>query len=442
MRAGFVLIAVLLVTVAMAAGLTALLSGVRGQSDAVFAVVARHEQRLAARSAAYAMAEELGSMRDRALAGKSPEPAASAALIRYAEEPGWVWSVQADEGSSATRPMSAGVDVNEASEELLRAVLPDDADKLIAARPIRTPGQLRALLGADASEDGDGAMQDSMATLVSVDPQVRSGAGGPAGSRGSARVGVESGAPAPAGLSSEGAALFAAIADGTFRPSSLGHILREVWSRGVPAEDWDLLVDAVVIGEPGPRRGLIDLNHASEGVLAALPGMDDAKAAAVVDRRESLSVDERAGLAWPVREGVLDLDTYAGIVDMLTVRSMQVGVRFGVERESREIDVPTGVIEEVPSLRFEGIVDLSGTRPRFVYLRDVTYQPWEAGVREAVETEALPIEAESPDESAEPIEPQPRSDAPPFDDTQELPPETEQTRVPDAFGRFIPGRAG
>ena len=55
-RRGVVIFVVLIAVVAMAAGLTAMLAGVRGQSESVRAIVARQEHRLAARSAAYAIA--------------------------------------------------------------------------------------------------------------------------------------------------------------------------------------------------------------------------------------------------------------------------------------------------------------------------------------------------------------------------------------------------
>lgn len=436
-RTGFVLIAVLLVAVALASGLAAMLSGVRGQSDAVFAVAARQDHRLASRSAAYAMAQELGSMRDRALAGEALEPMMSASLIRHEGEPGWVWAIESVGGTQPTRPMAAGVDVNTASEEQLRALRPGDAERLIAARPIRTPGQLRALLGPPGSDAA--ASAEGVLTLMSLDPQVRSGVGGPAGSRGSDRVGIESGEPTPAGLSADGAALFAAIADGSWRPSSLGHILREVQSRGIPADDWDRLLDSVVIGDAAPRRGLIDLNHATEDVLAALPGMDAARAAALVGRRGSLSADDRAGLSWPIREGVLDLGVYAGIVDLLTVRSMQVGVRFRVEPERQESSQaePDAMADAPPAMVYEGIVDLAGPSPRFVYLRDVSYHAWEAGVRPEAETEPEPDPA--PDAAAAPV----AADNAPFGTgANRATSETSARLRHGTIGRFIPGGAG
>jgi len=448
MRRAVVLIAVLLVTVAMAASLTAMLSGVRGQSDAVFAVVTRHEQRLAARSAAYAIAAEMGASRDRVLGGEMPGLSSSASVIRRENADGWGWSlVEREDGGPVLEAMSGRIDANHASDEVVVALLSDDSKSVLDARPLRTPGALRAVLPA-SKEDVDSADRTALMTLISVDPQVRSGVGGPAGSRGAKRIGMESGEPVSAGLSNEGSALFAAISDGTFRPSSLGHVLREADARGVPEEDWDLLLDSVYVGSDKPRQGLVDLNHANLDVLAALPGFDRTIAGEIVDRRESVSLEDRAGLTWPVREGVIELGAYADVVDLLTVRSMQIGVRFRVEHERAELGVNdefnAPVLEDgAPALEFYGIVDLAGESPRFVYLRDVTYERWQGNVQAADEESGISTDAIDPFATeAEPFEDefddQPVSGDAPGVESDE--PEPESQEAPGAWGRFVAGR--
>ena len=127
MRRGIVLIAVLLVTVAMAASLTAMLSGVRGQSDAVFAIAKRHEQRLAARSAAYAIAAEIGSSRDSVLAGELPEIASSASVIRLEGADGWGWSIVEHDGEPVIEALAGRIDANAASDDVVKSLLVDDA---------------------------------------------------------------------------------------------------------------------------------------------------------------------------------------------------------------------------------------------------------------------------------------------------------------------------
>ena len=441
MRHGIVLIVVLIVTVALAAGLTALLSGVRGQSDAVFAIAQRQQQRLAARSVAYALAEEFDAARDSVLGGEMPELSSREVVIRHEDADGWAWAIVERDGEPMIEGLGGLVDANAATEEMLRAYAPEQADRLIEARPIRSPGALRGLL-REGSEGGESAGAEHALTLLSLDPQVRSGAGGPAGSRGSERVGVESGAPVPTGLSNEGSALFTAISDGSWRPSSLGHVLREAETRGIPQEDWDLLLDAVFVDEVSARRGLIDLNRASAEAIASLPGMDLTLAGAIVDRRESISLEDRAGLTWPVREGVVELDVYADVVDMLTVRSMQIAVRFRVEHEREEMGVNeefnAPVIEDdVPALEYYGIVDLAGGSARFVYLRDVTYERWQG--RERVAEPASVYEMDLPDAFPESIPDAPEVGGDFIDEME--PTETpESQEAPGAWGRFVAGR--
>ncbi|NJM29604.1 MAG: hypothetical protein HC855_05420 [Rhizobiales bacterium] len=117
-----------------------------------------------------------------------------------------------------------------------------------------------------------------------------------------------------------------------------------------------------------------------------------------------------------MREGLVPLSQYADIVDRLTVRSMQVGLRFRVERERAELGSGLEPAQEEPAsaMVFEAIVDASGERARLVYLRDVTFEAYEAGVRAVVESD-------------DPAEPMPESDAPVEDDVA-----AERKRFDDA----------
>jgi len=178
--------------------------------------------------------------------------------------------------------------------------------------------------------------------------------------------------------------------------------------------------------------------------------MDETLANAIVDRRESISIEDRAGLSWPVREGVIELGVYADLVDMLTVRSMQIGVRFRVEHEREELGVNeefnAPVIEDdVPPLEFYGIVDLAGGSPRFVYLRDVTYEKWQGDVKVEVEENSYEPESNSVIDSGfdsgiiEPIRDTSPvgGDVPDEGSTQDSP---ESQEAPGTWGRYVAGR--
>lgn len=431
MSRSFVLVAVLLVTVALAAGLLAMLSGVRGQSETVAAIAELQAQRHAARSAAYAIAAEIGAERERLLSGAPPDIDENRSLIRFENEPGWRMTIEAEEGRELLRALSGAIDVHEASVDSIEAVAPGEGERLVRGRPYRTPGQLRAVLGESSEVDRESTINEMLFTLVSVDPPLRSGAGGPAGSVGEARTQPATGQPTPNGLSPEGGAFFTAIADGSWRPSSLGHILREAEVRGVPEEDWDLLLDTVAVGEVSARRGMIDLNSAPSEVIASIPGIDTETASAIVDRRDSLTDDDRSGLSWPVREGIVPLARYADIVDRLTVRSMQVGVRFRVEREKPDAlaGEPDAALPRGGSMVFEGIVDASGERARLVYLRDVTFEAEEAGEKlgDASESDEEPEAEPAPEHESG----APHGDMQPRDTRVSEPPHSR------AWGRFV-----
>ena len=117
MRRGIVLIVVLIVTVALAAGLTALLSGVRGQSDAVFAIAQRQQQRLAARSVAYALAEEFDAARDSVLGGEMPELSSREVVIRHEDADGWAWAIVERDGEPMIEGLGGLVDANAATKK-------------------------------------------------------------------------------------------------------------------------------------------------------------------------------------------------------------------------------------------------------------------------------------------------------------------------------------
>lgn len=107
--------------------------------------------------------------------------------------------------------------------------------------------------------------------------------------------------------------------------------------------------------------GLINLNTASAKVLAALPGMNDAQAEAIVSAREGLSPEARKTPAWLYQEGLVNADIFKKVVPYLTTRSYQ--FRFQVAAYA----VPAGAYRVV-----EVVVDAAVKPPVILSLRDLT----------------------------------------------------------------------
>ncbi len=377
-RRGAVIFVVLIAVVAMAAGLSALLSGVRGQSNAVRSIVTRHESRLAARSAAYAIAAELHRSREEAHLGQIPELPDNEDVLRYEDKQSWQWTIVSADGHSV-EPFAARLDLNHAEDAVLEAFFQSneiDSEHALSHRPIRSLGMARHAI-AEAPENP----VDQLVTISSLDPQLRSGAGGQSGFVGTPRMGVGAGGEPSSSLSPEGVALYESISSGDWQPAGLGEILTQLPLRSIPEEEWDILLDSFDMNDGRPSYGLVDLSHASANVLSALPGIDEEVAESLVDHRESLSDDDLSGLSWPVREGLMEIDDYTKAINFLTSRSLQYGVRFAVERDEEisESDQLTSddLFEDITAAQYEMVVDLSGEQPRIGYLRDVTNLKWE-----------------------------------------------------------------
>lgn len=376
---GFVIFVVLLVIVAMAAGLTSVLQGVRGQSGVVRSLVERNETRLAARSAALAITASLHDERNRVLAGETPRLSEEEEVLRFEEDAGWQWSLhetEDEDGEAITvTPFSARLDLNNADASIrtrfieeLAAEGEDDARR-DASGPFRTLGMI---------EDAFGAEDARLFTVMSLDPPLRSGAGGQVGDVGEPRLIPGEGGRLPVGLSRESLQLATEISEGDVSVDSRSGLLQAVMNRSIPTEDRDVLLDLFDFSGGEPAKGRIDLSAASASLLATLPGMDLETAEHLVEHRSSLSDADLAGFMWPLTEELVDAPTWMGCIDLLTTRSTQLGVTFTCERSEPiratvSVDEPELLAEEGPRVTMQMVVDLSGAQPRIAYLRDITH---------------------------------------------------------------------
>ncbi len=115
------------------------------------------------------------------------------------------------------------------------------------------------------------------------------------------------------------------------------------------------------VSKTRPLRGLVNVNTARAGVLAALPGMDERLAESIAGVRQTLDAESKKSIAWLVRQDVLPIDVFKTLAPHVTTRCRQFRVRsVGFGRPCGHFRV------------LDAVVDLAWGSPRVVYLRDVT----------------------------------------------------------------------
>jgi len=132
-------------------------------------------------------------------------------------------------------------------------------------------------------------------------------------------------------------------------------------SSGISKENLPEVLDLFAADADKSHDGLVNVNTASPLVLATLPGIDLPLAEAIVSTRTGMSPERRTTTAWLCQEAVVDAAKFKAIAPRLTARSTQ--FRFNV------------IGYGLPSGRYrvlEVVIDLGGSDPRIVYLRDIT----------------------------------------------------------------------
>lgn len=128
---------------------------------------------------------------------------------------------------------------------------------------------------------------------------------------------------------------------------------------GIGPDDMPLVMDRLT-AQP-MTQGLLNINSASAAAIATLPDVDAALAQRIVEARNGLDDDTLSTTAWLLTHGVLDEQQYKAIAPRLTARGFQYRIRC--------------IGYGVPSGRYrilEAVIDLSGTEPKIIYMRDVT----------------------------------------------------------------------
>jgi hypothetical protein len=130
---------------------------------------------------------------------------------------------------------------------------------------------------------------------------------------------------------------------------------------GVGPDELAVVLDHFTCSTDDWISGLVNINTAPARVLKCLPGMDEDKAASIVEKRVNLPEDLKNSTAWLVREKVLTADEFKRAAPHLTTRSLQFS--FHVAGYA----LPTGRYRV-----FEVVIDLADTKPAIRYLQEIT----------------------------------------------------------------------
>jgi DNA uptake protein ComE-like DNA-binding protein len=180
----------------------------------------------------------------------------------------------------------------------------------------------------------------------------------------------------------DAADLLKSFLEGGMKFDSDARIVSALIQMQVAPEEWAPILDAFSTTDQPIRTGRLDINSATAEALRGLPGITEDQAAQMVRVRSELSADERATIAWPVLAQIITPEQFVAVVDRITNRSWTYRVRIAAgEMMGDEADAWIG-----HTARYEAVIDLSSSRPRVAYLRDITL---------LAETAAIAAEARS-----------------------------------------------
>lgn len=179
--------------------------------------------------------------------------------------------------------------------------------------------------------------------------------------------------PEPAGLTDETVAFLeakrkagqplASLADlvnATLIVTEENQAQRELKS-GVGTGDLSQLLDRFTTDPKKIRLERVNINTAPASILAQVDGIDEALANTIVSARQGLSPEASRSIAWLLEESLLDADQFKQIEPFIAARSFQFHIQV--------------IGYALPSGRYrvlESIVDLIGSEPRVLYIRDLT----------------------------------------------------------------------
>ena len=176
------------------------------------------------------------------------------------------------------------------------------------------------------------------------------------------------------------------------KPGDESEAATRLLEHGAPPALIGEVLDAIAFGDDAFRLGRVDIGRATARVIAAIPGFDAESAERVVQERSRLDADTLRRVSWPLERGVIEPEEFARAAKWITTRSLVWRVRVEVRlepmsrREASGRDGEEGMMGERASVSsddasrgpvsvVEAVIDVSGTRPRVAYLRDITMRP-------------------------------------------------------------------
>ncbi len=109
------------------------------------------------------------------------------------------------------------------------------------------------------------------------------------------------------------------------------------------------------------RPGRVNINSAPANILVQIPGIDENLATTIITTRNSIPLEKQSSLAWLLETDIMNIEQFKEVEPFLTARSFQFHIQV--------------IGYGLPSGRFrtiEAVVDLIGTAPKIIYLRDLT----------------------------------------------------------------------
>ena len=137
--------------------------------------------------------------------------------------------------------------------------------------------------------------------------------------------------------------------------------IKQDYESGVTVEDLFNLMDTFTADTREFRPGRVNINSAPANILVQIPGIDENLATTIITTRNSIPLENQSSLAWLLETDIMNIEQFKEVEPFLTARSFQFHIQV--------------IGYGLPSGRFrtiEAVVDLIGTAPKIIYLRDLT----------------------------------------------------------------------